>query len=129
MKPKRWQNWANVVLGAWLAISPWILGFAEQRSAALTAWTLGASVVFFAAIGVYMDEAWEEAITVILGTLLLGAPWAFDFAGNRAAMANAVVSGVLIAAFAIWSMLQAMDISEIGEERPAARTRQASGTR
>ena len=129
MKPKRWQNWANVVLGAWLAISPWVFGFAEPRAAALTAWALGISVVFFAAAGAYMDEAWEEAITVILGMLLMGAPWAFDFAANRAAMANVAVSGVLIAAFAVWSMLRAMDMSEIGEERQATRTRQASGTR
>jgi hypothetical protein len=122
MKPKRWQNWVNVVLGAWLALSPWILGFAERRSAALTAWTLGTSIVFFSAIGVYMHEAWEEAITVILGMLLMGAPWAFNFAEHRAATTNVVVSGVLVAAFAIWSTLRAMDMSEIEEGR------QASGT-
>ena len=104
-------------------------GLAERREGisirrtALTAWALGISVVFFAAVGVYMDEAWEEAITVVLGMLLMGAPWAFDFAGNRAAMANVVVNGALIAAFAVWAMLRAMDISEIEEER------QVSGTR
>jgi hypothetical protein len=52
----------------------------------------------------------------------MGAPWAFNFAEHRAAATTVVVSGVLVAAFAIWAMLRAMDMSEIEEER------QASGT-
>jgi hypothetical protein len=123
MKPKRWQNWVNVALGAWVAISPWVVGFADQRSAALTAWILGTAVVFFAGAGVLMHEAWEEAITIILGMLLMGAPWAFDFAGHRAAMTNVVLGGVLVAVFAIWAMLRVMDISEIEDESEVSATR------
>ncbi|MCK9532733.1 MAG: SPW repeat protein [Gammaproteobacteria bacterium] len=26
----RWQDWANLVLGAWLIIAPFALGYAEQ---------------------------------------------------------------------------------------------------
>jgi predicted secreted protein len=111
----------SAFLGAWLAISPWILGFAEQRSAALAAWTLGTSVVFFQLLA-SASRSMRRSNHVLLGPLLMGAPWAFNFAEHRAAATTVVVSGVLVAAFAIWAMLRAMDMSEIEEER------QASGT-
>jgi hypothetical protein len=72
MKPKRWQDWVNVILGVWLVVSPWVLGFSNHRTASLVAWLAGAAVVLFAAIGAYMREAWEDAITVVLGLVLMG---------------------------------------------------------
>ena len=27
-----WKEWLNVLLGAWLIISPWVLGFARTRA-------------------------------------------------------------------------------------------------
>ena len=27
-----WETWANVLLGIWLIISPWVLGFAHTRA-------------------------------------------------------------------------------------------------
>lgn len=124
MKPNRWQNWVNVVLGAWLALSPWVLGFAEQRTPAVVAWSMGAAVIVFAGLGVRIQDAWEEAITLILGVLLMGAPWALEFADQRTATANFAVSGVLVVAFAIWAMLRDLDVRKLKEER-----RQAPGTR
>ena len=124
MKPKRWQDWVNVALGVWLVVSPWVLGFDDHETAALVAWLGGAAVIVFAGVGAYMQEAWEEAITVILGLVLMGAPWAFDFADERTAMTNIAASGVLIVVFAILAMLRDMDIHKLKEER-----RQAPGTR
>ena len=33
----RWQDWLNLILGAWLFISPWVLGFANTATAFLSA--------------------------------------------------------------------------------------------
>ena len=30
---RKWQDWANLVLGLWLVLSPWILGFSGTSSA------------------------------------------------------------------------------------------------
>lgn len=27
---QRWQDWVGLVLGAWLAVTPWIFGFSER---------------------------------------------------------------------------------------------------
>lgn len=66
MKPKRWQDWGLVILGAWMVISPWALDFADQQVAARSAWLLGAAIVVFAGIAVYMPQAWEEAVNILL---------------------------------------------------------------
>ena len=127
MKPKRWQDWVNVLLGVWLVASPWVLGFSKHDTAAVVAWVAGGAVVVFAGVGAYMQEAWEEAITIILGVSLMGAPWALDFAGQLSATATLAVTGLLITVFAVWAMLRDIlsdDLPKLKEEhRPAPGTR------
>jgi hypothetical protein len=128
MKPKRWQDWVNVVLGVWLVASPWVLRFSEHETAAVVAWVAGGAVVLSASIGAYMQEAWENAITIILGVVLMGAPWAFEFADQRSATAAVAFTGMLVVIFAVWAMLRDMDLRKdlttLEEER-----RQAPGKR
>lgn len=40
--------WLQLILGAWLIIAPWLLGFAAIGTAAWTAWIVGILVVFIA---------------------------------------------------------------------------------
>src|SRR5690349_21788181 len=62
---KRWQDWVNLVLGAWTLASPWVLGFADGQSvAAWSAWVLGAAIIVFAGIAVSIPKTWEEAINM-----------------------------------------------------------------
>lgn len=32
-RPHRWEEWTNLVIGAWLIIAPFVLGFTEQTGA------------------------------------------------------------------------------------------------
>jgi hypothetical protein len=110
---KRWQDWVNLVLGAWTIVSPWALGFADPKNvAALSAWILGAAIVVFAAIAVYMPRAWEEGINVLLGVALLASPWVLDFATQSTPTSNAAIVGVLVAALALWAMLSDQMVRE-----------------
>jgi hypothetical protein len=46
---RAWKEWVNVILGAWLFISPWALGFVgTSMAAAWSAWGLGAIVFILA---------------------------------------------------------------------------------
>lgn len=57
MQPKRWQDWANGVLGVWMFAAPWILGLPMAGStAAWTAWILGAAIILFVGLAVYLAE-------------------------------------------------------------------------
>lgn len=39
-----WEEWANLVLGAWLVVSPWLLQFASSESAMWTHVVIGVLV-------------------------------------------------------------------------------------
>lgn len=39
-----WQEWINLVLGIWVFIAPWVLGFAGLGNAAWDHWIVGALV-------------------------------------------------------------------------------------
>ncbi len=43
-----WQEWINVVLGVWLIVSPWVLGFAHTRAMHFSI-GIGIAVAFLAA--------------------------------------------------------------------------------
>jgi hypothetical protein len=48
-----WEEWINLVLGVWLVISPWVLGFAADTNAMWTQLVLGVLVVLAAAWAVW----------------------------------------------------------------------------
>ena len=45
-----WEEWANLVLGAWAVVAPWALGFAAVASAMYSHVVVGAIVAVLAAI-------------------------------------------------------------------------------
>jgi hypothetical protein len=119
---KRWQDWVNVVLGVWMFLSPWILGFAAaQGAAAWCAWILGAAVIVFAASAVYVPKAWEEAINIILGLCLIVAPWVLGFGAQSTATSNSVIVGVLVVAFGVWAMLRDTTVQTWWQRRHGSR--------
>jgi len=103
---KRWLDGVSALLGAWLFVSPWVLGFAAAADrAAWATWVLGAAMLILGAAAAYRPSLREEAVTLVLGVFSLISPWVVAFAGNTTATSNAVVVGVLVAAVALGSML------------------------
>lgn len=43
-----WQEWANLLLGVWLIVSPWLLGFSAMQTVMLNAVIVGALVAAMA---------------------------------------------------------------------------------
>jgi SPW repeat-containing protein len=48
-----WEEWANLLLGCWLIVSPWLLGFAHTRAMHFSI-VAGAVVVFMATIELWL---------------------------------------------------------------------------
>lgn len=107
MKTNRWQDWINLMLGAWLFASPWLMNYADVLpNAAGNAWALGAAIVLLAAVAMYMPMAWEEGVNILLGAWVAISPWVLGFTSNEEVTTNAVVVGSLVTVLAIWAMLQ-----------------------
>lgn len=109
---KRWlqelenANEMNVLLGVWLSLSPWVLGFSDAHRAAWDAWVLGAALVIAGVLSVYVSERADEAITLILGEVVFLSPWVLSFGRSAAPAWNATIIGLLAVAVALRAMLK-----------------------
>jgi phage shock protein PspC (stress-responsive transcriptional regulator) len=106
----RWQDWVNLVLGAWLFIAPWVLsasGTAAQRSSSdWDAWIVGVVIVVMALWALATPAlSFPEWANVVAGVWLFLAPWILGFAGavNSEAWTQWIV-GVLVVILAAWAM-------------------------
>jgi len=118
MVSRRWQDWINLLLGVWLFISPWAIGYLSSSSAAVwNAWVVGAAIVVFAAIAVSMPQLWEEIINIVLGMWMVVSAWVIGFGSVRSAETNAVIVGVLVIVFAAWAL--ALSRQTVGEQPKA----------
>jgi hypothetical protein len=101
----RWQDPTNLVLAAWLFISPWVLGFAYNgvaagagTVAAWDAWVLGVVVflVGLSAMGQRFVRG-QEWVNLALGVWIFIAPWVLGFAygGSDAAWDHWIVGALI----------------------------------
>jgi hypothetical protein len=68
-------DWLNVALGAWLFLTPWLLGYASTRVASWNAWLCGLAIAALAAKALVDFAEWEEWMNVILGLWVAASPW------------------------------------------------------
>jgi len=107
METKRWQDIINLLIGIWLFVSPWVMGYAaEHQAAAWNAYVIGLAIVVFSGLAVYMHKAWEEGLNMAFGVWMIISPWVLGFSLPRDVTANAVIVGVLVTALAAWMMVR-----------------------
>ena len=99
---KHWQDPVNGVLGAWLILSPWILGLQQPRVAMATFIVAGVLLVAAAAGSILLPRAWEEWTGAAVGVLLMLSPWALGFADTIVAVQVALCSGLAAVVLALW---------------------------
>ena len=115
---KHWQDPANAVIGAWLVMSPWVLGFQNSSPALSNSLIIGMALLATALGAIFLPNAWEEWTEVGLGVWMMLSPWMFGFSNLGAATLNALVSGQLILGLALWVLGIDKDWG-FGHDRPA----------
>ena len=101
------QNWmnaklcdvANLILGAFLFVSPWIFGFGAGMTSQ-NAVVAGIVVAVLAIAALAAFAVWEEWLNLIVGLWILVSPWVLGFQTSTTAMTVHVVIGILVAALA-----------------------------
>jgi len=93
----------NLVLGAFLLFSPWLMAFANE-SARINIWAAGAGIVLFSAAALLVFAEWEEWINLMLGGWLIISPWLLGFVHTRAMhWSIGIGAGVMfLAALELW---------------------------
>ena len=98
----RWQNVA-FVLGAWLYISPWVLGFSDAGKVATNAWIFGIIIALLALSAIFAYQRWEEWLTAAIGVWVFISPWVLGAASNARILWSSLVVGALLVILALWS--------------------------
>jgi hypothetical protein len=109
--PAQWQDALNLMLGIWLAVSPWALSYSDGSNQ-LAAWNAHASGVAIAcasAAALIAYQIWEEWVNAILAAWLIVSPWFLGYSGLEAAFYNQVGVGVLVGILALWSAATTSD--------------------
>jgi uncharacterized membrane protein HdeD (DUF308 family) len=104
---KNVQDWINLICGVLLFVSPWALGFSGDPMAARTAWIGGVIIFVMGLVALMQFAEWEEWVALIVGALVIIAPWVFGFAAIHAAMWSCVVLGAIVVLSSIseiWSV-------------------------
>lgn len=103
--PSQWQDWVSWMLGFWLCISPWALGFAQDSSVMQNAVVVGALLIFAEVVTLSVFELWEEWFNVVLGVWLVASVWVLDVTALPP-RANFIIVGVVVVILAIYEMAQ-----------------------
>ena len=102
-----WQDWLDMVLGLWLAVSPWVLGFSDSDPAAtLNALIVGISIAVLSALTFLAYHIIEEWIDVILSLWLIVSPWVLSGSGDTDVVADFVIVGgvvLMLSGYEIWA--------------------------
>jgi hypothetical protein len=108
MRVQHWQDVASLVVGAWLVLSPFALGFAGAEVWITIA--LGLCVILFAVEGFVIPSYLEEWGEILIGLALLAVPWTVG-------TASSVVSGILVILLAAWELTTDPDFSTWWHDR------------
>ncbi len=95
---------ANILLGLWLVVSPWMFEY-SGKSALLNSVLVGALIALLAAIRLASvhNSVGLSGINLLLAFWTVGSPW--YYATNQEALVNSVVVGILVAVLAVCSAL------------------------
>jgi hypothetical protein len=113
------RGWAlvNLVLGAWLVVAPWILGYGG-RGAAVNDVVLGVAVGAAAIILLVTGLRGWAWVTLVLGAWLVAAPWILGYGGIAAAATNDVILGLAIGVVSVIQLTTAREVPRAVAEAP-----------
>jgi hypothetical protein len=103
------MNVVNAIAGAFLFVSPWLFRYTGTQTAEWSAWIGGLVIAVLAIAAVVALQQWEEWVNLVVGALVVAAPWFFGFAGITAAMWSHVAVGLVVAVLAaveLWMIQQ-----------------------
>lgn len=92
----RWMSGLNIILGIWVAISPWMLGFTTSASK-LNSVIFGSVIIIFGLIREFLPRTnWSSWINFLVGIWLIVSPFILQLNGS-AAYWNLVIIGIIVA--------------------------------
>jgi hypothetical protein len=104
LSTKRWQDQAILLLGIWLFVSPWVLGFSGSPAPAVNACVAGVVMAVLAACDLYKTYVWAVVFNLLVGLWVAISPWLVDAMQASAVATNFLTVGIATIVFALWEL-------------------------
>ncbi len=101
---KHWQGPAVALLGAWFAVSPWVLGLQGPSMLRAASVVLGAVLLALGVDATRLSHAGVQGGMVTAGAVTAASPWLLGAAGESAFVWNAVLVGLATLGPALWAL-------------------------
>jgi uncharacterized integral membrane protein len=100
-----WQDAVELLVVVWVFVAPAVLGFFAYNAATLSAMLMAIVASITIQLGLAKQQPWEEWFNLSLAAFLAFSPWLFNYTHMAAATWNAIISGLVLAIFAILAMV------------------------
>jgi hypothetical protein len=125
MRNASWENWLNLVLGAWLMIAPWVfpisMPVAGVRAAYVLSDSLAGAVLFGASVMALQQlTVSEEYVTLVAGLWTFFSPWILGFSNADVPFWTTLVVGAVAVLSSLFAIPAAREV-EKRERGPGSR--------
>jgi hypothetical protein len=103
--PAAWAGWINLILGIWLIISPWVVGYSAHGTALGNNVVLGILVLIAGIVATSTPSLSPSWWNVVFGIWLIISPFILGYTGLEGAMVNDIVLGVVVGVLALFAGL------------------------
>ncbi len=107
----RWQDWGNLLLGAWFFVAPWVLNTTHETTYRTTPWNnwWAGAVIFLVSLWLLARPTarWGEWLNAALGVWLFISPWVLGIEDVGRAAWDAWIVGALVFILAAWVIARA----------------------
>lgn len=104
LSSRRWQDQVILLLGLWLIISPFVLGYPMDSMQAINAYVAGAVIAILAAFDLYKTYMWAVVVNMLVGLWVAISPWVAALADRGTLMTNNVIVGIAVLVLALWEL-------------------------
>jgi SPW repeat len=119
-------SWLSLLLGGWVAASPWVWGYDDVHGAVTADVVTGTLVIVLTLAGIVLPPL--NALTVLAGLWLVLAPWMVGYGNHGGPVGlSDVIAGVMIAALGVAALAAASRRIAPGAQMPIGRVRRPAG--
>jgi FtsH-binding integral membrane protein len=104
--PAVWASWITMVMGVWLIISPWVIGFADRPVALWNTLILGVLVLLAAIYTRRTPAAGPSLWNVVMGVWLILSPLFLGYSDTGIVLINDVVPGIVVAVLGLAASME-----------------------
>lgn len=94
--PAAWASWLNFILGLWMIISPFAIGYAVSSVALWNGVVLGALIAIAGVVAAQSMNSWASWWNVAFGVWLFLSPWILQFSAVHMAVTNDLICGAIV---------------------------------